>query len=249
MGIHAPRCAAASASSRASAAFFSHARAFLHILSPHYVILFRIRTVILICTFPFCGRSKTISKRAHKVPPKCILHIMSLLFITRQHSQSLQWTPAPPISPNCLSSVYPEETARSDVWRSPSQHAHPPGARRSPPASPLDARPPSPARPPTARSPPPARPTLPRHRQHNCSPAHRSLATASTTARPTHRSLAAARPPTARSPLPACPPTACSPPPARPPLARRRQHACPPGSSPVRAYPIAHHHPQRHLVP
>jgi hypothetical protein len=97
MGIHAPRCAAASASSRASAAFFSHARAFLHILSPHYVILFRICTVILICTFPFCGRSKTISKRAHKVPPKCILHIMSLLFVTRQHSQSLQWTPAPPI--------------------------------------------------------------------------------------------------------------------------------------------------------
>jgi hypothetical protein len=49
--------AAASASGRTSAAFFSHVRAFLRVLSPHCELLF---PVILICAFAFAALLRSV---------------------------------------------------------------------------------------------------------------------------------------------------------------------------------------------
>jgi hypothetical protein len=57
MGIRTRRPLAANSSSRTSAAFFSHARAFLRVLSPHCELLF---PVILICAFAFTALMRSV---------------------------------------------------------------------------------------------------------------------------------------------------------------------------------------------
>jgi hypothetical protein len=155
--------------------------------------------------------------RASKVPPKCILHIISLLFITHNHKVSCKKSSGhrrPHITVLSLFSV----SGRDPLVRRVAL-AQPPGAHPLPP----------PHLPDTHRHPParPARVCLRR-------PARRSPARSSvSTGQP------GARPPTARSPLPARPPARPSPPAsptlacpsvaaARPSLAHHRQHAPPP---------------------